>query len=72
VDSQTSSEEEIEAKVGEEEEESDGEFCDRTKAPVPPSGRYWPQTKRFGHSFAQVGSTGHKQSGVDRHSFARN
>jgi hypothetical protein len=32
---QTSSDEESEAEVGGEEEESDDEFCDRTKAPVP-------------------------------------
>jgi hypothetical protein len=31
VDTQTSSDEESEVEVGEEEEESDGEFCDRTK-----------------------------------------
>jgi hypothetical protein len=35
VDTQTSSDEESEVEVGEEEEESDDEFCDRTKAPVP-------------------------------------
>ena len=34
-DTQTSSDEESEAEVGEEEEESDDEFCDRTTAPVP-------------------------------------
>jgi hypothetical protein len=33
--SQTSSDEGSEAEVGEEEEESDDEFCDRTTAPVP-------------------------------------
>jgi hypothetical protein len=35
VDTQTSSDEESDAEVGEEEEESDDELCDRTKAPVP-------------------------------------
>jgi hypothetical protein len=35
VDTQRSSDEESEAEVGEEEEEIDDEFCDRTKAPVP-------------------------------------
>jgi hypothetical protein len=35
VDSQTSSDEESEAEVGEEEEESNDEFCGRMKAPVP-------------------------------------
>jgi hypothetical protein len=35
VDTQISSDEESEAEVGEEEEESDDEFCDRTKGPVP-------------------------------------
>jgi hypothetical protein len=34
-DAQTSSDEESEAEVEEVEEESDGEFCDRTTAPVP-------------------------------------
>jgi hypothetical protein len=36
-DAQISSDEESKAEVGEEEEESDDEFCDRTTAPVPKS-----------------------------------
>jgi hypothetical protein len=51
VDNQISSDEESEAEVGEEEEESDDEFCEERKRQCP-SGRYWPQRKRCGHSFA--------------------
>jgi hypothetical protein len=35
VDTQTSSDEESDAEVGEKEEESDDGLCDRTNAPVP-------------------------------------
>jgi hypothetical protein len=35
MDTQTSSDEESDAEVGEEEEESDDQLCDRRKAPVP-------------------------------------
>jgi hypothetical protein len=51
VDTRISSDEESEAEVGEEEEESDDEFCEERKGQCP-SGRYWPLRKRYGHSFA--------------------
>jgi hypothetical protein len=56
VHTQTSSDEESEAEVGEEEGESDCKRCDRTKAPVPK----WEDWKTLGGAF------GHKQSGVDK------
>jgi hypothetical protein len=64
-DTQTSSDEGSEAEVEEEEEESDDEFCDRTTAPVCPSGRYWRGTGLCGCAALPATTAGSGEFGLE-------